>query len=87
MYPGYRRRDVFDEYMSVFLALLNEGYRQENAHYLMLATISRLPWFEQEPATNFLRQLEWASKRPDDILETNEDASSSEDIKKFFGKF
>lgn len=85
MYPGYKRRDVLDEYMVVYVALLNEGYRQENEGYLMDATIARLPWLDGESAKKFMQQLQWAAKRPDDILDSNDGASTIEEIRKFLG--
>lgn len=85
MYPGYKRRDVLNEYMVTYIALLNEGYRQENENYLMLARLSLLPRADSDNASKFLQQLEWATKRPDDILDTNDGASTTEEIRRFLG--
>lgn len=85
MYPGYKRRDVLDEYMVVYIAMLNEGYRQENENYYMLGTLNLLPWMDKQESQAFMKKLEWAARRADDILETNDDASSTEEIRKFLG--
>ena len=52
-----------------FLFLLNEGYRILHADYRMRATLALLPHFKNDEDRNkLLRQLEWASQHPSDIL-------------------
>jgi len=86
MYPGYKRpQDVLNEYAIVYFALLNEGYRQRNQDYLMLANITAIPRMESESANKFLKQLEWAAREPGDILKPSENAATTEQLKKFFG--
>lgn len=82
MYPAYRLRDVLGEYAITFFALLNEGYRLQNKHYLMLAQLGDLPHMDSKNRINFYKQLEWASTPPSDILKTNGEGSSPAEIKK-----
>ena len=72
-YPAYTKQQVLDEYAVSFFTLLNEAYRLEYKHYIMLASIVSTPHMKREQRREFLQQLEWASKPPDDILRTDDD--------------
>lgn len=85
-YPSYKLRDILEMPAVSFFALLNEGYRQHNEMLHMLATIAILVIAEPESRKTFMKQLEWASKDASDILKPSDNASSSEEIKQFFGK-
>lgn len=82
MYSGYKCQDALDEYAIRFFALLDEGYRQQNADYLMLATIGDLPHADRQHRTETYQKLQWATQHPSDILNSNDQGSSPEDIKR-----
>lgn len=85
MYPSYRPREVLEEYAIVFFTMLNEGYRQQAQHYLMVANIVRIPSSTPESTEKFLRELEWAATDTDDILKPVGKGSSPAEIKKVLG--
>lgn len=85
MYPAYNVRTALDEYAVTFFALLNEGYRSRNRHYLMLGRISDLPHTKQDIRTKFYNALGWATKDASDILKPSGTGSSDADIKKALG--
>lgn len=85
MYPAYTVRTALDEYAVTFFALLNEGYRQRYANYLMLAQLADLPQMDESNRKTFYRNLQWASSHPSDILKTSGDGSSPAEIKKLLG--
>jgi hypothetical protein len=85
MYPGYGRpRDVLDEYARTFFAMLNEGYRQRYEHYYFLAELQHIPMMQDKYRKRYMKQLEWASKRPGDILNPSSAYATAEEVKKFF---
>lgn len=86
MYPAYTVDMVLNEYAVRFFALLNDGYRRRYAHYGMLAKLALLPHMEQDARGKVLQQLDWAAKDPSDILSSSGNASSEQDIKRFFGQ-
>lgn len=84
-YPSYTLRTALDEYASVFFTLLNYGYRLQGQRYLILSQIASLPFSDDKEARmNFLSQLEWLSKDPDDILNSDE-YGTVDDLKKMLG--
>ena len=85
MYPAYKLRDVLNEYAITFFALLNEGYRLQYQHYLVLAQLADLPHADRSARIEFYRNLEWASTHPSDILKSSGKGSSPADIKKLLG--
>lgn len=84
MYPQYKAADVLAEYAVTFFTLLNAGYRLENKRYMMMAQIASVPHMEDSARTGFLRQLEWSSKDPSDILETDEGPADMNGVKNLF---
>lgn len=87
MYPSYKLQDVLDEYAVTFYSLLETGYRQRFAHYQMLAQIASVSIMKDEMRQEFMRQLEWASKEPSDILNIDDGADDGmEDVKQLFRK-
>lgn len=87
MYPAYTLSAVLDLKYKAFVALLSEGYRIKHQHYLMLVNIGALPNVKHaEDRDRFIRQLEYASKDPeDDILESSDDYSGIADVKRVLG--
>ena len=83
MYPAYKLLDVMNEHAIVFFTLLNEGYRIKNAEYLTLANIALLPHVEAKGRDRWLKQLQWASIHPSDILNKSDDQTDSDQVKKF----
>lgn len=86
MYPSYKVRDVLNEYAITYYAMLNEGYRQRYEHYNMLATIASIPIMRVEAINELMKQLEWATKDPSDILSSSGDSDGIADLKKMLGK-
>ncbi len=87
MYPAYKLRDVLDERYIVFKALLADGYRKKYQEYLMKYNLAALPYMRKENRDRFVKQLEWASKDPSDILTPSGDANGSDgisELKKMF---
>lgn len=86
-YPAYKRVDVMEEYAKTFFSLLNEGYRSQSRNYLMLARITLLPHIKNTPRKQFIKQLEYASKDPADILRlgNNNQATDMNKVKKVLG--
>lgn len=86
MYPGYKPRDVLNEYAITFYALLNEGYRKQAEHYKMLAQLAAFDRWEAKDINDFIRELDWASKTTSDILSSSSNKGSTPDqIKKLLG--
>lgn len=85
MYPAYKLADVLNEYAVAFFTLLNEGYRLRFADALLQGHLNDLPSMSQSDRIRFYRQLEWASKHPSDILNSDSDGSSPTEIKKLLG--
>lgn len=82
MYPAYKVSDALAEYSIVFFTLLSEGYRQLNQELLMASYVALLPNMRDEDRRNFLKQLEYAAQDLNDILKTNTDSASTEDLKR-----
>lgn len=82
MYPAYTLRAVLDEYAITFFALLNEGYRLQSGNYKMLANIARSALTDDADFQKFMKQLQWASTHPSDILKPSGEGSSPADIKR-----
>lgn len=85
MFPGYKIRDVLDEYAITFFAMLNEGYRLKYDEARLLAAISDLPHMDKTDRQKFYRDLEWAATHPSDILKPGGEGSSPAEIKKLLG--
>lgn len=85
MYPGYKLRDVLDEYAISFYSLLNEGYRLKYGDMVLLAQITDLPHMKREDRIELYRSLEWAATHPSDILNSSGEGSSPAEIKKILG--
>lgn len=85
MYPAYKLRDVLDEYVVSFFALLNEGYRLKYADALLQGHLNDLPAMSKKDRENFYRDLEWASMHPGDILKSSGEDSDPSQIKKLLG--
>lgn len=81
MYPAYRLADVLHLKAISFFALLNEGYRIKYSNATLLAQIGDLSSMAKEDRVKFYQQLEWASTHPSDILNTDEQSSTPEQIK------
>lgn len=84
MYPAYTLPQVLNEYAITFFALLNEGYRLRYEKAQLLTQIGAFPHMEKTHQEEFLRNLEWATLTPSDILNTGEGSSDAE-IKKLLG--
>jgi hypothetical protein len=80
MYPAYRRRDVLEEYTVSFYGLLEEGYRKQREHELMLINIALMPHIEPQTRSDYIEKLQWAAKTPGDILNPDDQGSVSEGI-------
>lgn len=76
MYPRYTVKDVLNEYAITFFTMLNEGYRLQNQHYLMMSQVISVPHMKDDARAGFMRQLEWAIKDPSDILKPDDDDSA-----------
>jgi hypothetical protein len=72
------------EYFIRFVSMLNEGLRQMNAHYEMLAFIQLLPTATAEDREKFMQQLQWAAMHPDDILDSNSGDVDMNQVKELF---
>lgn len=86
MYPAYKPRDVLEEYALTFFSMLNEGYRQMYEHYYMMAQLALIPMLKDNDRKKFMKQLEWASKPPSDILKPSGAYATSEDVKRLLGQ-
>lgn len=82
MYPAYKLRDVLDEYAITFFTLLAEGYRYQYRHYYNLVNVFSVPYMEDDDRKEFIRNLEWATQEPSDILKPSDDYSGIEDLKR-----
>lgn len=82
-YPAYTKQAAWGEYSLTFFSLLEEGYKQESAKYLMLARIAILPNMHVAHQKDFMRQLDAAAKGT--ILETTGIASTPEQLKRLLG--
>lgn len=86
MYPAYTLHDVMNEYAVTFFAMLNEGYRQRYEGYIALANIAMYPNADKGSQEKFMRNLEWGTKTPDDILNTDDEDSGIDGVRNLFGK-
>lgn len=86
MYPSYKPREVLEEYAITFIGMLNEGYRQRYERYYMLANIASITLLTSDSREKFLKQLEWASTDPSDILKPSDDYSGITDLKEVMRK-
>lgn len=87
MYPTYRPLDVMNEYAITFFSLLNEGYKLKYRHYTMLAQLISIPHMKDEHRNKLMKQLEFASSDPDDILKTDVQSNDGmADLKEMFRK-
>lgn len=87
MYKGYTLREAREEYAITFFALLHEGYKAKHRDYMMLINIHAVAngTIAESDRKIFLQQLEWAGQDPSDILGSDEDGSSTDEIKKILG--
>ena len=85
MYKGYKTRDVMDEYAITFTCLLEEGFRRENRHNLLLARLNMAPTMKTQDWKKVMDGLEELNRLSGDILEETPEISI-EKLKKVFGQ-
>lgn len=67
-----------------FFTLLNDAYSIQAGEYRMQANIALLAYSKEEVRAAFFRELKWASDGASAILNTSDENSSIDDIKKIF---
>jgi len=82
MYPAYKLSDVLNEYAVTFFTLLSEGYKRQAHRDLMAANVASVPHMDTAGREAFIRNLEWATKDPDDILGLNDSTGTIDDLRK-----
>ena len=82
MYPAYKLDDVLNEYAVSFFTLLSEGYKIQAHRDLMATHIASVPLMDSVGRDTFIRNMEWATKDPDDILGLNDSTGTIDDLRK-----
>ena len=84
MYQGYTLHTALEMYAVSFFRLLDEGYRLKYQEYRMMANIVSVPDMKEMDRKAFLRQLDYASKSPDEVFNSGD--NTIEDAKQLFRK-